>query len=105
MHPNPGPPSHTCVGVGGLKRSGRRREPLRAPALAARIAAWIGAVGMGGTRHGDGENRQAGKGGKIANLLIDLLSQVRPGFGHLGGEKANGPIGDNSPEADTACDL
>ena len=41
-------------GVGGgahperLKRSGRRRQPLRDAARAAQIAAWIGVVGVGG---------------------------------------------------------
>jgi len=30
-----------------LKRSGRRRQPLRDAAHAARIAAWIGVVGVG----------------------------------------------------------
>jgi hypothetical protein len=30
-----------------LKRSGRRRQPLRDADRAARIAAWIGAVGVG----------------------------------------------------------
>jgi hypothetical protein len=36
-----------CDGVGGLKRSGRRRQPLRDAARAARLAAWIGAAGVG----------------------------------------------------------
>jgi hypothetical protein len=30
-----------------LKRSGRRRQPLRAAARAGQIAAWIGAAGVG----------------------------------------------------------
>ncbi len=30
-----------------LKRSGRRRQPLRDAARAAQIAAWIGVVGVG----------------------------------------------------------
>ena len=49
-HPSSGPPSGKHDGAGGLKRSGRRCQPLCDAVRAALIAAWIGFVGMGWTR-------------------------------------------------------